>query len=101
DDPVQSPASAALMGRVESGAEQVDVRDAVLTETVWTLASYFRVPRPEIADKLAAILELRGVRTANKRVLVNALARYASTNADFVDCLLAATAKQRGTDVLT
>src|SRR5438874_1755663 len=101
DDPTQSAASTSFMNRVEVGTELADIRESVLTEAVWTLASFYKVPRGEIAEKLAAIMEFRGVRTPNKRVLVTALARYGSTRADFLDCLLASPAPQRRAQVIT
>ncbi len=61
--------------------------------------SFYQVPRPEIAEKLATILRLRGVRAPAKGLLTNALARFSSTSADFVDCLLAAKAVQKGLSV--
>jgi predicted nucleic acid-binding protein len=57
------------------------------------------VSRPEIAERLAAILNLCGVLAAKKGVLINALARFGSTSADFVDCLLAAHAQRKNLSV--
>ena len=83
------------MERLEAGAEYAEVLESVVAESVWTLESFYDVPRPQIAERLAAILNFRGVRAARKGVLMNALARFGSTSADFVDCLLAAQAQQR------
>jgi predicted nucleic acid-binding protein len=99
DVPVQAGRSAALMERLEAGAERAELLESVVAETVWTLESFYRVPRPEIAERLAAILNFRGVRAARKGVLVNALARFGSTSIDFVDCLLAAQAQQKNLTV--
>jgi len=91
----QAEKARALMERLEAGTERAEVLEGVVTETAWTLESFYRVPRPEIAEKLATVLLFRGVRTPQKGVLISALARFGSTSADFVDCLLAARAQQR------
>lgn len=87
------------MERLESGAERAEIVESAISEAVWTLESFYGVPRPEIAEKLAAILAFRGVHAQAKGTLINALARFSSTSADFVDCLLAAKARQRGLTV--
>lgn len=63
------------------------------------MESFYKVSRPEIAERLAAILRFPGVLAAKKRVLMNALARFGSTSVDFVDCLLAAQAQQKNRTV--
>ena len=99
DSPAQAEKSTQLMERLEAGAERAEILESVIAEAVWTLESFYKVSRPEIAERLAAILTFRGVLAAKKRVLVNALARFGSTSADFVDCLLAAQAQQRNLTV--
>jgi len=99
DVPSQAEKARALMERLEDGTERAEILESVVTEAAWTLESFYRVPRPEIAEKLATVLLFRGVRTFQKSVLISALARFGSTSADFVDCLLAARAQQRAAAV--
>ena len=99
DSPVQAAKSMELMERLEAGVERAEILESVVAEAVWTLESFYKVSRPEIAERLAAILNFRGVLAAKKRILISALARFGSTSADFVDCLLAAQAQQRNLTV--
>jgi predicted nucleic-acid-binding protein len=99
DVPAQSAKASALIERLESGETRAEILESVLCEAAWTLESFYEVPRPEIAEKLAAILVFRGVHAQAKGVLINALARFSSTSAHFVDCLLAAKARRRGLTV--
>ncbi len=99
DVPAQSARAAGLMERLESGAERAEVVESVISEAVLTLESLYEVPRPEIAEKLAAILAFRGAHVPAKGALIHALARFSSTSADFVYCLLAAKARQGGLTV--
>jgi predicted nucleic-acid-binding protein len=101
DDPPKAARATALMERLEQGAEAVELPDEVLTETVWTLESFYEVPRQETAQKLMALLNFAGVRVSSRDVLLQALHRYGSSGADFVDCLLAARSRDRGISVYT
>jgi predicted nucleic-acid-binding protein len=101
DDPAKAARATALLERVEHGAESVVLPDEVLTETVWTLQSFYKVPRAETAQKLSALLNFAGVRTGDQDILLQALNLYASSNADIVDCLLAARSGESGILVYT
>jgi predicted nucleic-acid-binding protein len=99
DSPAQAAKSTALMERLEAGSEQAEILESVVAEAVWTLESFYKVSRPEIAERLAAIVNFRGVLAPKKWALINALARFGSTPADFVDCLLAAHAQRKNLTV--
>jgi predicted nucleic-acid-binding protein len=101
DDPAKAVRANALMERVERGEEAVDIPDEVLTETVWTLESFYKVPRTEVAQSLTGLLNLSGVHSRQRDVLVQALQDYANSNADFVDCMLAARSRHRRIPVYT
>jgi predicted nucleic-acid-binding protein len=92
DDPPKAERAFALMKRVEGGGETVKITDEVITETVWTLDSFYRVPRSEIVASLIGLLGFSGIRVSSRDVLLEALQKYGSTSADFVDCFLAARA---------
>jgi predicted nucleic-acid-binding protein len=89
------------MQRVEESKEIVIITDEVVTETVWTLESFYNVPRQEIAERLAALVCLGGVQVSSRDILTHALQLFASTSVDFVDCLLAARGSQRNISVYT
>lgn len=99
DVPSQADKARALMERLAAGAERAEIIEGVIVEAAWTLESFYRIPRPEVAAKLAAILSFKGVQVAQKGLLMSALAKFGSTSADFVDCLLAARAQQRNLTV--
>lgn len=102
DDPTQSPKAAALFKRASEGKEVLAIEDGVLAETIWVLEKYVKVPRLEIARRLALLLGIAGVQGAGgRRVLLEALATYGRTVCDFVDCLLAARSKSRKQKVYT
>lgn len=101
DDAEQSPRALALMKRLESGSEEAVLEDAVLAETVWMLEKGFRIPRPEIALHMGRLIACRGLQCRAKRVVLDAMTRFAATRCDIVDCLLAARANSRKAKVYT
>lgn len=50
DDPSKAIRATDLMERVERSEERIEITVEVLTEVVWTLASFYKVPRSEIAE---------------------------------------------------
>lgn len=76
DVPPQAGKARALMERLEAGTERAEVLESVVAETTWTLESFYNVPRSEIAEKLATILSFKGVKAAQKSLLVSALAKF-------------------------
>ncbi|HSE83650.1 MAG TPA: type II toxin-antitoxin system VapC family toxin [Thermodesulfobacteriota bacterium] len=99
DDPEQSPRSEALMEKLESGKEGAELPPVVITELVWTLNKFYKVPRSEISEKLTRILGFRGVVSPEKKLVSEALALYNQSRADFVDCFLAAKSRREGITV--
>jgi len=93
DDQPKAARATALMERVERREEFVEIPTEVLSETVWTLESFYKVPRRETTEKLVAVLRLAGVTSDTTPLHTAALDLYAETSADFVDCLLAARAQ--------
>lgn len=95
----QAERAARLFDAVTQG-EQVLVEEVVLAEVVWTLASYYRMPRSSIADALLELLAEENIRALDKEPLRLALAIFSEKNLDFADALLAAKALQSGDPVV-
>ena len=101
DDWDQSPRAHLFMKRLEAAEELAELEDVVLAETIWVLEKHARIPRFEIARTLSDLLAFRGIRYRGKRVGLQALTFFASTNCDIADCLLAARAKSRRAKVVS
>ena len=54
------------------------------------MEKFYRIPRLEIADTLSRILNFSGIVNPDKSEILEALTTYEASNADIVDCLLAA-----------
>ena len=62
----------------------------VMAELVWTLESYYHVPRGDIKDKVVGIVATPGIVVAEDDLVLSAIAEYAEKNVDFADAYNAA-----------
>ena len=91
DDPRLSARAHVLLRQLAAGTAEAQLTEAVLVECAQVLGSkaLYNLSRAEIAQDLAVIIRLRGVRLVNKRRYLRALSLYATTPAlSFVDALL-------------
>ena len=95
DDPTQSPAATRLFQGIEAGSTTVQLSDTIIFETAYTLESFYRVPRIEIADSLLAFLELPGVLLSGKTHYGEVCSLWiANRGLSFADCFHAVCAKR-------
>ncbi len=57
----------------------------VIAGLIWTLLSYYRVPKAEVVEKVSVILGTENLFVPDKDVLADALVLYARKNIDFID----------------
>lgn len=98
DDPDQSKRAKAILDQVQAGKLQVTTSETVLGELVFVLSSkrLYQLPREEIRMYLSAIIGMKGLRLANKRMYLRALELYATLpRLDFADALSVAEMERR------
>lgn len=96
DDEEKARHALDLLLRVERGEERVVVSSLVVFELVFTLQSFYRIPRQQIADTVAPLLLLPGIELMEKRQFVRALEVYAGTTVSFTDACAVSTMEARG-----
>jgi len=79
-----------LLMRVERGEEKVVTSSLVIFETIFTLQSFYRVPRQQIKEQILPIISLRGLHLPDKSVFYKALDLYVTKNISFADAYNAA-----------
>lgn len=84
-----------LLKRVERNEEKVITSPLVIFELVFTLESYYKVPRKEIKKLLQPILDLRGLRLDFKDLLELALELYSEQRISFTDAFNACFMQKR------
>lgn len=92
----QHPDAAGLLLEAESGGLRLIVPDTVVVEAVFVLDRRYQVTRDRVALLLGTLLRHGAVDCPGREVLLDALARYARTRLDFVDCHVAAWAAATG-----
>jgi predicted nucleic-acid-binding protein len=100
EDSEQSRRSYEFLQKVATGEEQVFLPECVVSEIVYVLESpkLYRLSRSDVAQRLATILQLEGVRMPQREAYLNALHIYQGTKADLEDCVSVALMRQFGID---
>lgn len=91
-----SPKAKRIMEDISEAVVYAEIRDIVIVECIYVLEKFYKVPRIDIADKLSAILNFKGIANSDRHQILKGLMCYKETGVDIVDCLLAAhTSPQR------
>lgn len=85
-----SPKAKAFMVKVSQEKTRAEIPAVVIAECVYVMEKFYKIPRLEIADTLGRILNFSGIANPDKSEILEALIKYEASNADIVDCLLAA-----------
>lgn len=104
DQPVAAQKCFELFQRVQRKEIQLTTSESVLAEVVYVLSSprLYNQPRVNIRTLLLPLINLSGLKIANRKVFVHALDLYATTNLDFEDSLaIAHMAKQNISTILS
>lgn len=81
--------AAEIMAEVEAGRLNLLVSPLTVAEMVWTLESYYELPRERIRDVIASFLQAEGIEAEEAIVLLQSLDDYLSKNVDFIDAYVA------------
>lgn len=96
DDPAKAIACQELFERAKRKELVLHVNEMIIAELAWTLRSFYRRPREEIASVLRDILGLAGLHLPRRAVLLEALDLYERFNVDFLDAYNASDMKAKG-----
>jgi predicted nucleic-acid-binding protein len=95
DDAKQSPQATQLIESLSPDAPGF-VTTVSVVELVWVMQTCYRMNRDAIAVALGQILRTKELVVQNAQVVWQALRLYASSNADFADCLIQRSAADAG-----
>ena len=101
DDERNAKVALRLFEACDRGEVRLVLLPAVIAECVFVLESFYRHPRTDIAQALAALIGSPGVELADRAIHIDALGRYRRTKLHFVDCMIAAAATAEGVSVAT
>jgi uncharacterized protein len=92
----QAERAAHLFDEVARGENVLVLEEVVLAEVVWTLASFYGMPRADISAGLLDLVASDGILAEDKDALRVALVLFSERSIDFADTLLAAKALLSG-----
>jgi len=78
------------------GDMNISTSGMVIAELIWTLLSYYKVPKAEVIEKVSVILGTENLFVPDKDVLADALVLFARKNIDFIDAYNAVFMKYKG-----
>lgn len=96
DDPVKAKRAEALFREAVRGKVKLATSSLVIAEIVWTLESFYKLEKPDIATKVEKILNTPNLECPGSSLLFMALDLYAHANIDFIDSYNAFHMKERG-----
>jgi len=92
DNPTKQAAARVLFEQVEQGQSTLAAPDTVIADAVFVLSSprLYHLPRQQVAALLIPLVRLPHFRVKNRRVVLQALALYATHNLDYSDVFIVA-----------
>ncbi len=102
DDPVKAKRADALFRDAVRGKITLTTSLLVIAEIIWTLESFYKLEKQDIASKVEKILNTPNLKCAEASLILTALDLYIHHNIDFIDAYHAVHMKDRGlTRILT
>jgi predicted nucleic acid-binding protein len=101
DDPAKTRASSEIIRRLELGEEAMMTSEMIIGEVAYILSAraHYGLPPAEIRDRVAPVIQARGLRLEHKDVILHALDLYSSHPfLDFEDALSVAHMESAGID---
>ena len=96
DVPEQAEAVECLLRRAAAGQLVLVANALVIAEIVWTLETFYRLPKPAVRDRVIAILNTPGLEVEDAELLLQAIVDYVDRNIDFADAYNGAWSLARG-----
>ena len=74
-----------MFKKAVKGEIAITTSGMVIAELVWTLLSYYKVPKAEVIEKVTVIVGTKNLSIPDKRIVADALVLYGRKNIDFID----------------
>ena len=92
DPPEMAERARAIVADADRGKLQLEIPAIIVAETLYTLESFYEMPKADVCEKLLVFLRSRGIATREPEIVLDALERYRTLPVHFADAYLAATA---------
>ena len=96
DDPSKYAKCREIFRKTIEGEIEVVTSALVIAELIWTLLSYYKVPKADVIEKVSIIIATENLFIPDKDIIADALVLYARKNIDYIDAYNAAFMKYQG-----
>ena len=96
DDPAKAKRAETRFRNAVSGKEHLRTSLLVIAEIVWTLESFYKLEKKDVAEKVATILNTPNLACPEARLIRLALDLYVEQNIDFIDAYHSYHLKEEG-----
>lgn len=90
DPPALAERARALIEQADSGKLELEIPSLIIAETIYTLESFYEMPKADVCEKLLVLLRSRGIAPKEPEIILDALQRYRALSVHFADAYLAA-----------
>jgi len=85
DIPAQADAVEVLLQQAAAHELVLVTNSLVIAEIVWTLESFYRLPKNLVQENILALLNTPGLEIVDADLVLQAIIGYAEKNVDFID----------------
>ena len=85
---------------LEQGKMKVELKLIVLFQVIFMLTSFYKIPRPRVAEVITDLLKYRGIKVKEKKTTQRMLFLWKQRSLDIVDCYLLALLETEPQNVL-
>lgn len=98
DDPAKYERCKELFKRAVEGKVLLLTSDMVIAELIWTLQSFYKVPKAEVIEKISVVASTPNLIIPNNGIIVEALIIYSRKNIEYIDAYNAMFMKHHNTN---
>jgi predicted nucleic acid-binding protein len=85
DDPLKYDKCRRIFKEAIDGKITTTTSEMVIAELIWTLLSYYKVPKAEVIEKVSIIVGTESLIIPDKYIITDALVLYSRKNIDYID----------------
>lgn len=95
DHPQLSQQAKDIISLAEKGKDSLYIDEVVVAETIWTISTVYGESKQVIIKNLAQLIQQKWVKNPRKKLILNSLTRFSSTNISYIDCWIHELAKAK------
>ena len=100
DDNVKYEHCLSMLKKTHEGKLVIATSNMVIAELIWTLQSYYKVPKADIIEKISLIVGEKHLIIPDKDIIAEALVIFGRKKVDYIDAYNAVFMRHHGMDTI-